>query len=270
MATSKYVKPGSLWHVTESEKSLMDRGEGGELIVDSLGSGTFNPTTGKEEKFAIAGAVMIGSAIVGAGAKAYGSYQKGKEEASAAQIKYDQAIEGLENIEKSLTALDENVAHQRSVVEMQGRTAQEDIRREFQQASESQRMQGDKLISQSGLKTGTATQQVQQSKDHFISNMESKTEQVQSTIDSNLASILSMYEEEKGKLSEEKLKLENMKKLAAAEKDKWYLGKNIGKALSGEKGSGSGALAWSALGGAIAPGVGTLAGAAYGAWKGRK
>jgi hypothetical protein len=74
ISLSKHVTPGKLWHVNPFEKSLMERGVGGERIVDAIGSGTFNPETGLEEKGivgdVIAGMefmVSTGTAIQGAG-----------------------------------------------------------------------------------------------------------------------------------------------------------------------------------------------------------
>mgnify|MGYP003146662946 CR=1 FL=1 len=77
IAVSKHVDPGKKWHVSKFEKSLMDRGSGGERIVDSIGSGTYNPETGLEEKW-IQAALMAGQVGLTL-ADAWKSYQIKKE-----------------------------------------------------------------------------------------------------------------------------------------------------------------------------------------------
>ena len=71
---------GELWHVNPEEKSLMDMyGMEGEKMVDAIGSGTINPETGLEEKaIPIIPLIMGGTALLGAGISAVGSYRSGR------------------------------------------------------------------------------------------------------------------------------------------------------------------------------------------------
>ena len=89
VALSKHVTPGKLWHVNPQEKSLMERGSGGERLVDAMGSGTFNPRTGLEETFVVAApavmaAAAVGTAIIGGISAISGSKQR------KAQAKYEE------------------------------------------------------------------------------------------------------------------------------------------------------------------------------------
>jgi hypothetical protein len=103
MAESKYVSPGSLWHVNEKEKALMNRGEGGERIVDALGSGTFNPVTGKEEKWiftALSVGLGLAQGIQGAGASRDQARAERKLEQEKIKGAHD-AIEALGDVKQS-------------------------------------------------------------------------------------------------------------------------------------------------------------------------
>ena len=105
---------GKEWHVNPEEKQLMNMyGAEGEKLVDSIGSGTINPYTGKEEKFlgmtwaAVTGAAAIGSALVGA----YSAWKGGsnaKEQASAEEAASRSGLKELDtaeaNMEKSVQA----------------------------------------------------------------------------------------------------------------------------------------------------------------------
>jgi len=93
IAVSKHVDPGKKWHVSKFEKSLMDRGPGGERIVDSIGSGTYNPETGLEEKWiqlALMGA-QVGLTL----ADAWKSHSIAKE---TYEDTSEAATEGIESI----------------------------------------------------------------------------------------------------------------------------------------------------------------------------
>jgi len=69
---------GKLWHVNKEEKTLMSRyGIKGEKLVDAIGSGTINPVTGKEEKFAMA--IMAGTAVLGLANQMWGQHKENKQ-----------------------------------------------------------------------------------------------------------------------------------------------------------------------------------------------
>ena len=124
VALSKHVTPGKLWHVNPQEKSLMERGAGGERLVDAMGSGTFNPHTGLEEKFdpltatvvttaapaitaaTVTAAAAVGSAIVG-GISALSGSKRRKDQA---RFEEQASQEGLRHLEGAEAQLQEIMA----------------------------------------------------------------------------------------------------------------------------------------------------------------
>ena len=155
VALSKHVTPGKLWHVNPQEKSLMERGAGGERLVDAMGSGTFNPKTGLEEKFVpvaaaaapavtaatVTAAAAVGSAIIG-GISALSGSKRRKDKAKFEEQASQEGLRQLEGAEAQLdTAYGSKtlLAQQdygMGVEELSAETgmAQEDIHQQTQQA----------------------------------------------------------------------------------------------------------------------------------------
>ena len=80
---------GDLWHVSKHEKKLIDNyGKIGEDVVDTLGSGTINPTTGLKEQW-VQAALMVGQL----GLSLYQGAKGTSMERDNASAKYNLAID---------------------------------------------------------------------------------------------------------------------------------------------------------------------------------
>tara|TARA_R100000808_G_C2155239_1_gene167204 strand:- start:13399 stop:14121 length:723 start_codon:yes stop_codon:yes gene_type:complete len=210
---------GNLWHVSKDEKRLIDAyGKYGEKLVDDVGSGTINPETGLEEKWAwlIPAAALAVSTISGA-ASGYAQEQ-------SAGVSSDYAQAGLDKIQTSLTALGEST-----------RASREALTASF----------GKKLSDFSetfGYKKGGTRESIRKAKGQTgFANVEMGDEELEmlnKTIESGMGDLQFSYGTEMGKLSardkterarleSDRLALQREKDLADERADSWYLGKNI-------------------------------------------
>jgi len=213
---------GKEWHVNPEEKQLMNMyGAEGEKLVDSIGSGTINPYTGKEEKFlgmtwaAVSGAAAIGSALVGA----YSAWKGGsnaKEQASA-----EEASEA--NMEKSVQAKREAgmLDYRQDVKKLSAETgvSKEDLQEQTNVA-----------IQKSGLVTSG---EIDKKKSTIWERIEKSSGFAQKSLIAGLGKqmgeVEGWYEGEKARISSERLKFQRQKDLAEEQEDAWYLGKNVKK-----------------------------------------
>jgi hypothetical protein len=210
---------GNLWHVSKDEKRLIDAyGKYGEKLVDDVGSGTINPETGLEEKWAwlIPAAALAVSTISGA-ASGYAQEQ-------SAGVSSDYAQAGLDKIQTSLTALGEST-----------RASREALTASF----------GKKLSDFSetfGYRKGGFRQSLSKAKGQTgFANVEMGDEELEmlnKTIESGMGDLQFSYGTEMGKLSardkterarleSDRLALQREKDLEDEKADSWYLGKNI-------------------------------------------
>ena len=231
IARSKYVKPGSLWHVSKGEKDLMNRGEGGERIVDAIGSGTINPYTGKEEKWAFLvnpafwqGAATVGSAVLG-GAQAFtggkASSQQASEQSKLSQIEIDEANEALGALEPSKEAK-EQVAGQEYQFGLEGLSSQTGISKEDLQKQTEQTIQKSGLAS-SGTVAGKQSQMWKRIQGAFTRGQEGLMGQLGKA----MGGIEEWYEGEKARLGGVIKRASLQKKAFKKQSEGWYLGKNL-------------------------------------------
>ena len=220
---------GKVWHVNEDEKRLMNMyGLEGEKLVDAVGSGTINPKTGKEEKFAIMGAIALGSLALGA----YESYKSGSIQEQTSKSKLSAADEGLASLEGAEGKLEESVLAQRNVFEQEFGKSQEDLARQTGISLDQARQESTSLAAKSGMaRSGTVTKARETSKETIGAESKSRTEDLISQLGRNMGSVMENYQSEKARIKSEREKFTRERDLAQEQSKSWYLGKNVGKGL---------------------------------------
>ena len=100
---------GDLWHVNKHEKKLIDNyGKIGEDVVDRLGSGTINPTTGLKEQYLTAAltAAQFGLSL-------YQGAKQTKMERDNSSSKFGLTSNALNDLEKAQSNLQTSVTAQK-------------------------------------------------------------------------------------------------------------------------------------------------------------
>jgi len=216
---------GELWHVNPEEKSMMNMyGAEGERMVDAIGSGTKNPQTGLEEKFPWLIAAAVGSAVVGA----VGSYSGGRASELQSESEINQADIGLEQIQKSIAALESSTTKGRALVMADYGTAVETESYKTG-VDKSDLFQGTaKALQQSGMATaGTVNQQSSLAWNRIRDRWSMKGDSLLADLGTRMGKIEGKYEREMAKLQSEKLRFEATKKSAEDREGDWYLGKHL-------------------------------------------
>ena len=221
---SKYVTPGSLWHVNPQEKSLMERGAGGERLVDAMGSGTFNPQTGLEEKFVLtAAAVMagaaIGSAVIGGISAISGS--KGRKD----QAKFDEQAsqEGLSQLEGAESQLDKAYGSKSLLVQQDYSMGVEELSAETGMAQEDIQQQTQQALQQSGMATQGTVQQKKSSMWKKVAGAFGRGKKgLLSDLGKKMGDIEGWYEGEKARITNERAKFKRQGDLAREQQKSWW------------------------------------------------
>ena len=222
---------GEMWHVNPQEKSLMNMyGMEGERMVDAIGSGTTNPETGLEEKWAfLANPTFWAAAATTIGA--IGGATSGRKSELQAESERDQADIGLKRIQDSITALENRATKGRAAVMKDYGTAVEtesyktgvDTTDLFQGTA--------KALQQSGLATaGSVEQQSSLAWNRIRDRWSMKGDSLLADLGKRMGKIEGDYEAEMSRLQTEKSKFEATRGAAEKRRGSWYVGKNIGKA----------------------------------------
>jgi len=235
IAESKYVKPGSLWHVNEDEKRIMSRhGAEGEKYVDKIGSGTINPETGLEEKFAITAA----AAVVGAGVSMYSAWKGGQEAEQQANYELRAAEEGLKSLQGASEGLESSAETKRQAAQQDYRMQVEQVSAQTGMRKEDLQKQTSQAIQQSGMaSSGTIESSRSSMWDRIQASHEAGSKGLTANLGKAMGDIEGWYEGEKARLNSEAKRFENQKKLAEQQAGAGYLGKNFGIG-KGKKGLG--------------------------------
>ena len=225
IAESKYVKPGSLWHVTEGEKRIMSRdGAEGEKFVDKIGSGTINPETGLEEK----NPLMIAAAVVGAGVSMYSAWKGGQQAEQQANYELRAADQGLESLQGASEGLESAVGAKRAAAQQDYRMQVEQVSAQTGMRKEDLQKQTMQAIQQSGMATsGTVESKQSTMWNRIQSSYEAGREGLTANLGKAMGEIEGWYEGEKARLNSEKKKFDNQKKLAQEQSQAGYLGKGL-------------------------------------------
>jgi hypothetical protein len=211
---------GKLWHISKDEKRLIESyGEYGENLVDKVGSGTINPDTGLEEKWAwlIPAAALALSSISGAAA--------GKAQSESAGISSGYAQQGINKVNEAFGKLGEAT-----------RASRESLTSSFG------KKMGD-FTETFGYKKGDLRKSVDLSKKkmgfaHVGGVGEEEMEMLNKSIESGMGDLSMAYGTEMGKISamdkterarleSERLALTREKDLSDKSAESWYLGKNL-------------------------------------------
>ena len=223
---SKHVTPGKLWHVNPQEKSLMERGAGGERIVDSMGSGTFNPKTGLEEKFdPITAGIALASLAVGVSS----AFKGGKAEQTQAKYEEQASQEGLRQLEGAEEQLDKAYGAKSLLAQQDYGMGVEELSAETGMAKEDIQQQTQRALQQSGMATqGT----VQQKKSGMWKRVQGAfgrgKEGLLADLGKKMGDIEGWYEAEQARISNERAKFKRQEDFAGEKQEAWYLGKGGG------------------------------------------
>ena len=224
---SKYVTPGSLWHVNPQEKSLMERGAGGERLVDAMGSGTFNPQTGLEEKFepvtitaaTVAAGAAVGSLIIG-GISALSGSKRRKD-----QAKFDEQAsqEGLSQLEGAESQLDKAYGSKSLLVQQDYSMGVEELSAETGMAQEDIQQQTQQALQQSGMATQGTVQQKKSSMWKKVAGAFGRGKKgLLSDLGKKMGDIEGWYEGEKARITNERAKFKRQGDLAREQQKSWW------------------------------------------------
>jgi len=218
---------GKEWHVNPEEKQLMNMyGAEGEKLVDSIGSGTINPYTGKEEKFlgmtwaAVSGAAAIGSALVGA----YSAWKGGsnaKEQASAEEAA---SRSGLKELDTAEANMEKSVQAKREAGMLDYRQDVKNISEQTGIAQEDLDKQTDEAIKKTEMATsGTVERASSQMWKRIQGSFEKGRQGLIGELGKKMGDIEGWYEGEKARIESERNKFNNQIKFAE-EKQKGFFG----------------------------------------------
>ena len=217
---------GEMWHVNPQEKAMMSMyGMEGEKMVDAAGSGTINPETGLEEKW-----LQIAAALVSAGVGAYSAWKGGSEKATLAKSEQRSADQGLQRLETAEENLDKAAESKRQVAQQDFAMQTENISEETGIRKEDLQAETASAIQKSGLATAGGVQQKSSSMWNRIQGTYQRGRKgLTAQLGKSMGGIEEWYEGEKSRISSEKQKFENQKKLSSEQAGSWYLGKGIEK-----------------------------------------
>ena len=227
---SKHVTPGKLWHVNPQEKSLMERGVGGERLVDAMGSGTFNPRTGLEEKFAplavpvvasgtVMAAAAVGSAIIGGISAISGSKQRKDQ----ARFEEQAAQEGLRQLEGAEAQLDTAYSSKTLLAQQDYGMGVEELSAETGMAQEDIEQQTQKALQQSGMATQGTVQQKKSSMWQRVQGAFGRGKKgLLSDLGKKMGDIEGWYEGEKARITNERAKFKRQASLAGEQQKSWW------------------------------------------------
>ena len=217
---SKHVTPGKLWHVNPQEKSLMERGSGGERIVDAMGSGTFNPKTGFEEKFdPVTAGIALASLAVGVSS----AFKGGKAENTQAKYEERAAQEGMVQLEGAEEQLDKAYSAKSLLAQQDYGMGVEELSAETGMAQEDIQQQTQQALQQSGMATQGTVQQKKSSMWKRVQGAFGRGKKgLLSDLGKKMGDIEGWYEGEKARITNERAKFKRQGDLAREQQKSWW------------------------------------------------
>ena len=212
---------GDLWHVSKHEKKLIDNyGKIGEDVVDTLGSGTINPTTGLKEQYLTAAltAAQFGLSL-------YQGAKQTKMERDNSSSKFGLTSNALNDLEKAQSNLQTSVTAQKEFTTEQ---FQSDINRLGKNTGKTlSDIQTN--INQSKSKTnlaysGQLEQLEKESSDKVREQAEDSSSDLITKFGLKMGDIIGGFESEKSKLKSQKERLEYEKSLYSDMSKSKFLG----------------------------------------------
>jgi len=216
IAKSKFVEPGALWHVNEGEKKAMSLyGAEGEKLVDAIGSGSINPSTGLEEKFidpvSLTAIAAVGSAVIG-GISALSGAKSAKNQAKFEERASNEGLQQLQGVEESLEGA---VQKKRDAAMLDYETDLENISSQTGMKKEDLQQQTQQAIQQSGMATsGTVETKRSQMWNRIEGSFGRGREGLMATLGKKMGDVEGWYEGEKARITSEKNKFEQQRDLA--------------------------------------------------------
>ena len=201
---------GDLWHVNKHEKKLIDNyGKIGEDVVDTLGAGTINPTTGLKEQY-----VQIALAAAGLGLSLYQGAKGTSQERDNASVKYNLAVNALKDLEKAQNQLEATTFAQKDFTTQKFET---DIKRLGKQTSDNL-LDIRSNIDESTRRTNLAySGEIERKEDRAEKRIKEQamgmSEDLTSQFGLKMGEIIGGFESEKTRLKSQKRKLEYEKSL---------------------------------------------------------
>ena len=193
---------GDLWHVNQYEKKLIDNyGNIGERIVDIVGSGTSNPTTGLKEQFAWMPFIMGAQALLTIGQGAQQSALQ-REKAASQEKLSGLKIGQLETAEKKLSE-DKNA--KMTLLDLETQDQFQDISATLSQKSLDIEEGAKTAMQQTGLRTSAGVSKQELKSDISIKNIyEQTSDQMTTQYGKAIGQIEGDFEAEKSRLRNEK------------------------------------------------------------------
>ena len=216
IAKTKFVKPGSLWHVTEGEKKAMSLyGAEGEKLVDAIGVGTINPKTRLEEKEPITAMILAGAAIGSAVIGGISAITGAKSAKNQAKFEENSANDGLQQLQGVEESLEGTVQKKREAAMLDYETDLENISSQTGMKKEDLQQQTDQAIQQSGTATsGTVETKRSQMWNRIEGSFGRGREGLRATLGKKMGDVEGWYEGEKARITSEKTKFEQQRDLA--------------------------------------------------------
>ena len=218
IAKSKFVEPGSLWHVNEGEKKAMSLyGAEGEKLVDAIGSGSINPETGLREQFLgiTTGMVMAGAAIGSAVIGGISALSGAKSAKNQAKFEENSAVDGLQQLQGVEESLEGTVQKKREAAMLDYETDLENMSAQTGMKKEDLQQQTDQAIQQSGMATsGTVETKRSQMWNRIEGSFGRGREGLMATLGKKMGDVEGWYEGEKARITSERSKFEQQRKLA--------------------------------------------------------
>ena len=212
---------GDLWHVSKHEKKLIDNyGKIGEDVVDTLGSGTINPTTGLKEQW-VQTALMVGQL----GLSLYQGAKGTSMERDNASAKYNLAVGALKDLEKAQNQLESTTFAQKDFTTSKFET---DIKRLGKQTSDNL-LDIRSNIDESTRRTNLAySGEIERKEDRAEKRIKEQaidmSEDLTTEFGLKMGEIVGGFESEKSRLKSEKRKLEYEKSLYSDMSKSRFLG----------------------------------------------
>ena len=211
---------GELWHVNPEEKAIMNMyGMEGEKLVDAVGSGTINPDTGLEEKFDPFTIASLGLGI-------YSAYKGVSSRRQQAENEIGMAAQGERETYQAEQKLRQAKGARVAAASQDYSLAVDELSAETGIAREDLKQSTTQAIERTGglVTSGVVTEKESTMWDRISDAYGRGQEGLLANLGKAQGDISSWYEGEKSRLSRERKKFQNMRKIAEQQSEEKFLG----------------------------------------------
>ena len=204
---------GKLWHVNPEEKSLINMyGQQGEKLVDAVGSGTINPMTGKEEKFAI-GAALMGAQL---GLSMYQGYKQGKSEKKEAKKQIGMIDTQLSDLDQAEASLYDSTSSQKKLLTEEMSRQSEQLDKSANQQLGISNIQASTMSGRTGFAgSGEMDYQAETAKSDLRDAVDFSRDDMELNYGKMMGEISGQYEAEKARIKGERDRLISERSIAS-------------------------------------------------------